>query len=75
MGVPLQQCRQSYQYMAPALRSHFTQQIGDEAILEAYNFTNPGVTFKVSCCAVSCCLFCSRAVHYCCVELVCSVVV
>jgi hypothetical protein len=63
MGVPLQQCRQSYQYMAPALRSHFTQQIGDEAILEAYNFTNPGVTFKVSCCAVSCYRSCNKAAH------------
>lgn len=47
MGVPLNQCRQSYQYMAPSLRSHFTQQISDETILEAYGFTNPGVTFKV----------------------------
>jgi hypothetical protein len=63
MGVPLQQCRQSYQYMAPALRSHFTQQIGDEAILEAYNFTNPGVTFKVSCCAFSCYRSGNKAVH------------
>jgi hypothetical protein len=47
MGMPLQQCRQSYQYMTPALRNHFTQQMADTSILESYNLTNPGVTFKV----------------------------
>ena len=48
MGVPLQQCKQAYQYMAPALRGHFTVQMGDESILNTYNLTNPGVTFKVT---------------------------
>lgn len=49
MGVPLQQCKQAYQYMTPALRSHFAQQMADQNILDTYNFTNPGVTFKVQC--------------------------
>ena len=47
MGMPLQQCRQSYQYMTPSLRSHFAGQMQDESILEAYNLINPGVAFKV----------------------------
>jgi hypothetical protein len=48
IGVPLQQVRQLYQYMAPALRSHFSQQINDRHILETYGLTNPTVTFKVN---------------------------
>jgi hypothetical protein len=53
IGVPLQQVRQLYQYMAPALRSHFSQQINDRHILETYGLTNPTVTFKVkNCCIV-----------------------
>lgn len=47
MGVPLQQCKQAYQYMTPVLRNHFAQQMADQNILDTYNFTNPGVTFKV----------------------------
>ena len=46
MGVPLQQCRQSYQYMTPALRSHFATQMNDESVLQLYNLVNlvDGVT-------------------------------
>jgi hypothetical protein len=57
MGMPLQQCRQSYQYMTPALRNHFTQQMADTSILESYNLTNPGVTFKVG--HLTCCCCCA----------------
>ncbi|KAJ1412696.1 CDC45-like protein-domain-containing protein [Ochromonadaceae sp. CCMP2298] len=46
MGVPLHQCKQSYQFMTPSLRAHFASQMGDKGILEAYGLTNPGVTFK-----------------------------
>lgn len=57
MGMPLQQCRQSYQYMPPSLRNHFAQQMSDETILETYNLTNPGVTFKVSIVCALCFFF------------------
>eukprot|EP01038_Epipyxis_sp_PR26KG_P005061 gene5061-7065_t len=46
MGVPLQQCKQSYQFMSPALRDHFRIQINDKGIKEEYALKNPDVTYK-----------------------------
>ena len=59
MGVPLQQCKQSYTYMTPSLRYHsqllifltleryhFRQQIVSEVALE-YGLKDPSAVYKV----------------------------
>lgn len=47
MGVPLAQCKQNYQFMAPALRQQFHDQMENRALMEDFRLANPGATFQV----------------------------
>lgn len=47
MGVPLQQCKQAYQFMTPEFRQHFRNQIQDTKFQTKYNLMSPEVTYKV----------------------------
>lgn len=49
MGVPLHQCKQSFQFMTPECRQHFREQIKDTTIQEKYKLSNPDVTYKSFC--------------------------
>ena len=46
MGVPLQQCRQAYQYMPPSLRNHLKGQLENDTIQSDYNLVKPGIIFR-----------------------------
>lgn len=45
IGLPLQQCRQAYTFMPPALRSHFVTQMRSANIQQMYNLKDPNPTF------------------------------
>lgn len=45
MGVPLEQCKQTYNFMAPAMKDHFRKQIVG-SVARDYGFTNPDVTSR-----------------------------
>lgn len=46
MGVPLYQCNQNYTFMAPALKSHFRQEILKDSVKSEYNLQDPDVTYR-----------------------------
>jgi hypothetical protein len=49
MGVSLQQCKQSYQYMNPQTRDQFRNQLQtNQVIRQKYQLNNPDVMFKVT---------------------------
>lgn len=51
MGVSLQQCKQSYQYMNPQTRDQFRGQLQtNQVIRQKYQLHNPDVMFKVCPC-------------------------
>jgi hypothetical protein len=45
MGVPLEQCKQTYNFMAPAMKEHFRRQIISQ-VAKDYGFSNPDVTCR-----------------------------
>lgn len=46
IGMPLQQSRQSYQYITPVLRNHLKSQLENETIQNDYNLVQPGIIFR-----------------------------
>ena len=46
IGVPLQQSKQTFNFMPPVLRKHFRNMIMDESIADKFGLRNPDVTFK-----------------------------
>jgi hypothetical protein len=48
MGVPLEQCRQTWSFMLPMLRAHFRRQVTTDAVKDAYKLRNPDVLYRVS---------------------------
>ena len=46
VGMPLQQCRQSYNFMNPALRSHFRAEITKESTKKDYGLDQPDVMYR-----------------------------
>ena len=46
VGLPLQQCRQSYTFMNTELRAHLKEQMKNEAIQQMYNMRDPNVFFQ-----------------------------
>ena len=50
IGMPLQQSRQSYQYITPVLRNHLKSQLENETIQNDYNLVQPGIIFRSNSC-------------------------
>ena len=48
--MPLQQSRQSYQYITPVLRNHLKSQLENETIQNDYNLVQPGIIFRSNSC-------------------------
>jgi cell division control protein 45 len=46
IGLPLQECKQNYNFMRPEFKSSFRQLIEEGDIAEEFNLRNPGVMFK-----------------------------
>jgi cell division control protein 45 len=45
MGVPLEQCKQSYNFMAPVMKEHFRRMIVGQ-VAKDYGFSNPDITCR-----------------------------
>ena len=46
LGVPLQQCKQTFTFMSPAVRDHFRRQIVSPMAREDYNLKGPDVSCR-----------------------------
>lgn len=46
MGIPLQQCKQSFQFMEPSLKTHFRHEISSGTIADLYGLTDPDVVYR-----------------------------
>ncbi len=46
MGIPLQQCRQSFQFMEPSVRNHLRSELSNPTVKELYGLSDPDVFYK-----------------------------